>query len=241
MGIMDQKKLCKILKRHEKWVENANKGQCANLSYADLRGLDLRGANLSYAELDNADLRDANLENANLCGAYLYNANLEYAILCGADLGGADLNYANLSHANLKGANLKKTDLLGAQLNGATLEGAVMENTELSYADLSYAKLQRVNLESVKFRNTNLSCAYIDDSIVSINRLGEDNEMLTYNITLDIVWHENFSGTLEDFMSKLEINHPDKRSMVRREYDKAVSFLKDMKKIYKKHKNALTL
>lgn len=69
----------------------------------------------------------------------------------------------------------------------------------------------------------------------------EDNEMLTYNITLDIVWHENFSGTLEDFMFELEINHPNKRSIVRREYDKAVSFLKDMKKIYKKHKNALTL
>ena len=48
----------------------------ANLSYADLRGADLRDANLSYANLRGADLRDANLSYADLRGADLRDANL---------------------------------------------------------------------------------------------------------------------------------------------------------------------
>ena len=60
-----------------------------NLSGANLREADLRGADLS-----GANLREANLREANLYGANLREANLR----------GADLRKANLYRANLRGA-----------------------------------------------------------------------------------------------------------------------------------------
>lgn len=53
---MDKKELDLILEKHEKWLDNENDGERANLRGADLQGADLRGA----------DLRDANLRYADL-------------------------------------------------------------------------------------------------------------------------------------------------------------------------------
>ena len=66
-----------------------------------------------------ADLSDANLRYANLRGANLGDANLRYA-----NLRGADLRYANLGDANLRGADLTGADLSGANLARANLTGA---------------------------------------------------------------------------------------------------------------------
>ena len=59
-------------------------------------------ADLSYANLRGADLRDANLRDANLEGANLRCADLE-----GANLRDANLRCANLEGANLRDANLR--------------------------------------------------------------------------------------------------------------------------------------
>ena len=72
--------LKKILDEHLLWL-NGEGGSRANLSNADLRDANLRGANLS-----NADLRCANLSNADLFGANLRGANLSNADLCGASI-----------------------------------------------------------------------------------------------------------------------------------------------------------
>ena len=74
---MNEKKIKKVLERHEHWI----KGDCV--------GWEGMSADLSYADLRYADLRGANLCDANLCGADLRDANLRYANLCGADLRGA--------------------------------------------------------------------------------------------------------------------------------------------------------
>ena len=66
----------------------------AALSYADLRGANLRHADLSYA----------NLSYANLRAADLLDANLSYADLRAADLLDANLCGANLSYTNLSGS-----------------------------------------------------------------------------------------------------------------------------------------
>ena len=110
-----------VLEKHEKWLNNELGGIRADLSGADIYGLDLRGANLyganliradlRVAYLIKADLREANLSGANLSGADLYEANLS-----GADISGADLREANLSGANLSGADLRGADLSGANL-----------------------------------------------------------------------------------------------------------------------------
>ncbi|WP_462351069.1 DUF5758 domain-containing protein [Fusobacterium varium] len=89
---MTELELKEILEKHNKWLNNKDGGEKANLRWADLRGADLRWANLRGADLREADLRWADLRGADLRGA---------------DLRGADLRGADLSGANLRGANLK--------------------------------------------------------------------------------------------------------------------------------------
>ena len=91
---MTQEELNTILDKHEKWLNNEEGGEKANLSGADLCGANLRGANLCGADLCGANLFRANLSRANLCGADLCGANLCGADLCGANLRGADLDYS---------------------------------------------------------------------------------------------------------------------------------------------------
>jgi len=80
----------------------------ANLQYADLSKLDLRGASLFQTNLTRADLSFADLREANLKGASLERANLREANLAGA----------NLRRANLKGAYLGGADITGTDLTG---------------------------------------------------------------------------------------------------------------------------
>jgi hypothetical protein len=95
-----------------------------DLSFADLRGLDLRGvwlaeSNLTRAELEGADLR----------GASLWRSLLSSALLVDADLRGADLR-----QANLRGAWLQRTRLArilvdaGTDLADAKTEGAIYDD-----------------------------------------------------------------------------------------------------------------
>jgi opacity protein-like surface antigen len=93
------------------------------------------------AYLSRADLSRANLRDADLKGAYLSRANLS-----GADLSDADLFRANLFGANLSGAYLTFADLSDANLSGADLSGAYLSRADLSDADLSDANLSGANL-----------------------------------------------------------------------------------------------
>ena len=88
----------------------------------DLRGADLSYANLSGVNLNNADLKGTNLCVANLNGADLSNTKLNGANLRSTDLRGANLNGADLSGANLIGADLRRVGFNGANLNGANLD-----------------------------------------------------------------------------------------------------------------------
>ena len=104
---MTQAELDKILAKHEKWLNDKDGGERANL----------RGANLQYANLQDADLRRANLQNANLQDADLRRANLQNANLRGANLQDASLQNANLQYANLQNANLQNANLRRANIN----------------------------------------------------------------------------------------------------------------------------
>jgi uncharacterized protein YjbI with pentapeptide repeats len=106
----------------------------ANLSGADLRGVnlsggvDLTGTNFSGAKLDSANFTGSHLIQADLSGAdlrrtYFILAKLRGANLTGADLGQADLQWADLSGANLRGGSLESANLVDAILNGADLTG----------------------------------------------------------------------------------------------------------------------
>lgn len=90
----------------------------ANLYQANLIDAKLTGAYLHHACLEKADLTCANLKGiqadyvdlrqATLWGANLSNADLTDAILCGADLLLTDLREAKLDCANLRGAAIEQ-------------------------------------------------------------------------------------------------------------------------------------
>ena len=69
----------------------AERDELPDLSWAGLRGLDLRGFDLSGSDLRGADLRGTNCSEANLAGAHLEGANLFKAVLDAANVAGAFL------------------------------------------------------------------------------------------------------------------------------------------------------
>ena len=112
---MTQEEIKTVLNEHEKWLNDNDTGEMANLRGADLREADLSGANLSEADLREANLSGADLSEADLSGAYLSRANLSGANLSGADLSGAYLSRADLREADLSGAYLSRANLSGAK------------------------------------------------------------------------------------------------------------------------------
>jgi hypothetical protein len=145
-GIMEQKELKSVLKKHHNWIEGKTSGVQANLQGADLQGADLQGAYLRRANLWEADLRGADLQGAYLRGAYLQEADLR-----GADLRRADLKGADLRGANLQGANLQEAYLRGAYLWGANLGGAYLWGANLQEAYLRGAYLRGAYLRGAKY------------------------------------------------------------------------------------------
>ena len=117
MRTISEQELKEILGKHQKWLNDGEGGEradlrsanlrSANLRSADLSSADLRYANLRYADLSSADLSSADLRYADLSSANLSSANLRYANLRSADLSSADLRYADLRYANLRSANLR--------------------------------------------------------------------------------------------------------------------------------------
>jgi hypothetical protein len=105
-----------ILELHQKWLNNEEGGERANLS-----GVDLSKVNLSKANLSKVNLSKANLSKANLSKA---------------DLSGVDLSWTNLSEANLSGAVL-----YGAVLFKANLSGAILKQANLCGANLSHTSI----------------------------------------------------------------------------------------------------
>ena len=83
---MTSEEIKKVLDSHQKWINEEDGGERANLRGADLRGADLRRANLRWANLRWANLRWANLRRADLREADLREADLREADLRRADL-----------------------------------------------------------------------------------------------------------------------------------------------------------
>jgi uncharacterized protein YjbI with pentapeptide repeats len=126
-----------------------------DLSKANLRGRNLRGASLRVGNFSQADLSGANLRETNLIGANLSETDLSQAKLNGANLIGANLSRANLrgtdlSGTNLRGADLSEVNLRGANMSGSNLSGTNLRETNLSGANLWDANLWEANLEKTK-------------------------------------------------------------------------------------------
>ena len=58
---MSELELKEILEKHNKWLNNGEGGERANLRWANLSGANLSEANLRWANLSGANLSEANL------------------------------------------------------------------------------------------------------------------------------------------------------------------------------------
>ena len=136
--IYDGTNLQEVLDAHKRWLQKLSgwtEDDKADLTYADLAGIDLRASDLTEANLTGIDFKMANLMGVDFIRADLTEA----------DLRGANLRWANLTGANLIGANLERADLTGANFTDANLTGAYLTGADLTGADLAGADLERVD------------------------------------------------------------------------------------------------
>jgi uncharacterized protein YjbI with pentapeptide repeats len=129
--------------------------QCADLSGANLSGLDLIQADLSAVLAPNANFSGAKLGQATLSGAVLRGANFQDADLSQATLTGADFSGANLTRAHLEqveaaGVNLSQTDLSNAVLIQATLNQANLSGAKVDGADFTQAETSGADVDGLR-------------------------------------------------------------------------------------------
>ena len=127
-------------------------------------------------------------------------------------------SYANLSYADLRYANLSSADLSYADLRYADLSYADLRYADLSYADLRYADLSSANLSS----------ADLDKRYISISCIGSSKRMTTYCFEDNKIWCGCFTGTLEEFESKVNETHKNNEQYLK-EYLGFINYLKSLK------------
>lgn len=137
MKRITQEELDIVVENHQLWI-NGEGGKRADLSFTDLKWLNLKGK----------DLRGVNFEGANLRGV-----NLMKAVLTGVNLEGADLELSNLKLAGLGWANLKRVNFTWANLRNANLEGANLKGVCLweTSGDGKYIKTIQITKYTVTY------------------------------------------------------------------------------------------
>jgi hypothetical protein len=162
----------------------------ANLNGVDFTAANLRGARFSDGEPDGDDLVlaslvETNLNDAQLQSAFLVMTNLSRADLSGADLSDAILNLADLSEAALYVTKLNDTWLYETDFSKAKCAGTVFSNLDLSEAK---------GLESVIHGGP--SSLGIDTVIRS---RGKIPEVFLHQCGLPKAWIKTFPSLLESF------------------------------------------
>jgi hypothetical protein len=146
------RKYLKILNQGiEVWNEWRSKhpGAIPDLSMADLTSANLCGVDFSHAYLINC-----NLAHANLCEAYFDFAECTRADFTSANLEKASFLETNLTAAIFAHANLKQTHFFGARLQSTNFGHADLVEANLSYANLTNAVLADANFERAEIQST---------------------------------------------------------------------------------------
>lgn len=133
------------------YADGGRNFQNANLSHAQLIGVQLPNINLIHGMLKRANLSHANLNSAKLIVANLNHAQLIGASLQNAKLIGAKMQYTNLSKANLSYADLSNADLSNADLTHANLVGVNLTGANLTGVDLTEVNLEKAVLDEAIF------------------------------------------------------------------------------------------
>jgi uncharacterized protein YjbI with pentapeptide repeats len=139
---LTEKQLKRVLNDHKVWYETYSGKYDTSQARLDPRRANLCKADLSHANLDGVNLSWALLSDANFSSANLDHANLSWALLWDADLSHVSLTNADLSHANLLGVNFSRASFFGANLSNALFEPKDLPDVD----DISYAaNLSQIN------------------------------------------------------------------------------------------------
>ena len=98
---MTQEELNKILDKHEKWLNDEEGGERADLSGKDVQGLDFSFRNLKRAYMAGTNMEGADMIRANMIGAEMTGANMTRANMIGVNLTEADMTGTNMAGANI--------------------------------------------------------------------------------------------------------------------------------------------
>lgn len=109
------------------------------------------GADLSYLDLKGINLSQTNLENCNLEGSILDKANLTQSALLGCKVSKASFKNTQLSEANLSSAVGQYPDFSGANLTQALLMKTNFENANFTGCDMRMVVVFEANLIRSKF------------------------------------------------------------------------------------------
>lgn len=139
--------------------EPGPKADCANadLRFAVLAGLDLRGADFRGADLSRADLRSANLVGADFSNAILAGANLSRAYLAtskfiGSDLTGAVFDSARMSRSDFSGARFYASDLSGAWASSCNFANASFVNVDAQETKFNTSNFDGATMQGTRVR-----------------------------------------------------------------------------------------
>lgn len=133
MKKLSARKVNRILRRHQLWLDGAVGGKCARFHDVDLRRFDFVGR----------DLRKATFVRTNLRGASFKTCVLNEALFKDSDLTGANLSYAQLVGATFETVNLNAVDFGYAKLYDTKFYGS-----NLYYADLYVADILNICYDS---------------------------------------------------------------------------------------------
>lgn len=182
MKKITEEELAVVLDKHQKWLDNEEGGERADLSDTEIPHC-LEGVNLAEANLAGANLAEANLSCVNLYRANLYHANLQHANLHEAFLEEANLVGADLTQAGLCWADLGAADLRHAKLIRAGLWYADLRSAQLDWADFTEAMLDNANCVGVDFKTACLKGASFGSADLKDAEFDE-SEMIRQGICL---------------------------------------------------------
>lgn len=120
---MEMTELKNILALHEKWLNEEEGGERADLHGADLDHVCLDNVDFRNANLREVSFRDAVITNSDFRGADLCDADFRFAFLQDSDFSAANLKDADFTYANLRNADFYNADLMGADLGEADIKG----------------------------------------------------------------------------------------------------------------------
>lgn len=142
------REVSEILQKHFLWLQDNPEGGRADLSWCDLRLM-----NLSFTVLVGADFRNSDLSRANfLC------SNMQFADLRGAKLSDSCFKGADLSFGVLEDVSINHSDFSLARLHYTNFRRVEGREACFDHADFSHAFMIEVNLQGASL----LDCCFVN-------------------------------------------------------------------------------